>query len=76
MVRATDVDSIIECEVCNEFFTGVEGPRPPKVLPCDHIFCLHCIARLPIIQQPNQLRCVSCSVCPATSGLGNLSVLY
>jgi hypothetical protein len=59
MVRATDVDAMLECEVCNEFFTGVEGPRPPKVLPCEHIFCLHCIARLPISQPPNHRRCVA-----------------
>jgi hypothetical protein len=56
MVRSSDVNSLLTCEICKERFTLPPGPRVPLQLPCSHIFCSLCIAALPRSGQPKRRR--------------------
>ena len=39
-MAATSIESLVTCSICFEVFTK------PKTLPCDHSFCLHCLAKI------------------------------
>uniref|UniRef100_A0A1X7SLV7 RING-type domain-containing protein n=1 Tax=Amphimedon queenslandica TaxID=400682 RepID=A0A1X7SLV7_AMPQE len=43
----------LTCPVCLEHFTN------PKILPCHHSFCEHCLERLPLDRR-NELSCPTC----------------
>ena len=52
---AQEVNSVVECPICNDIMTI------PKVLPCQHSFCLHCLQQHWPDKQDGEL--VSCPIC-------------
>jgi hypothetical protein len=64
MVRASDISSLLTCEICEERFTLPPGPRVPLQLPCSHIFCSTCIEALPRADQAHHRRYVMSALPP------------
>jgi len=52
---AKEMDDIMECCICTEVFTD------PRVLPCGHIFCLHCLQSYCKDKQPGDRK--PCPLC-------------
>ena len=52
------ISLILECPICQEHFSE------PRVLPCQHTFCLHCLEK--IIDHQSTTESIPCPVCRAT----------
>ncbi|XP_077970739.1 uncharacterized protein LOC144425174 [Styela clava] len=39
------VEELLECTICTNPYEA-SGPRTPKMLPCQHVFCLDCIKKI------------------------------
>ena len=48
-----DAEDVLQCEVCMEPFDPEK--RPPKLLPCGHNFCEHCLFNLCCHQQVSSI---------------------
>ena len=52
------ISMMLECPICQEQFTE------PRVLPCQHTFCLHCLEK--IREHQSTTESIPCPVCRAT----------
>ncbi|XP_059179162.1 tripartite motif-containing protein 2-like [Physella acuta] len=55
-------EEILSCSICSEKFDQSE--REPKTLPCNHIFCKHCLARMMCRKATKAAKCENTIVCP------------
>ncbi|XP_077970585.1 uncharacterized protein LOC120327809 [Styela clava] len=57
LVQAQEaVEDLLECTICMNPYEA-SGPRTPKMLPCQHVFCLDCIKN---IAERRRLVCPTC----------------
>lgn len=62
------VNSLLECDMCCEVFND------PRILPCGHTFCCHCLQRLVNSNKgcdQDGADTMSCPVCRQTTALGS-----
>nr|XP_039264279.1 protein zyg-11 homolog [Styela clava] len=50
------VENLLQCAVCMESYEE-SGPRTPKMLPCQHSFCVDCLRN---ISRAGRIQCPSC----------------
>jgi len=50
MATANELDETLECSICKEVL------KDPRILPCEHTFCLECIKKWSVRQ-------LTCPVC-------------
>ena len=60
------ISLMLECPVCKERFSQ------PRVLPCQHTFCLHCLEKLK--EHHNTRESIPCPVCRATYHLSTAAI--
>ncbi|WAR17635.1 TRIM3-like protein, partial [Mya arenaria] len=59
-VEMEDVEEIITCSICMEIFNS------PRVLPCQHTFCEHCLSSFiknEVESKKSNKKIVSCPLC-------------
>ena len=62
----TAISLMLECPICQEQFTE------PRVLPCQHTFCLHCLGK--IREHQSTTESIPCPVCRATYHLSTAGI--
>ena len=60
------ISLMLECPICQEQFTE------PRVLPCQHTFCLHCLGK--IRERQSTTESIPCPVCRATYHLSTAGI--
>ena len=60
------ISLMLECPICQEQFTE------PRVLPCQHTFCLHCLGK--IREHQSATESIPCPVCRATYHLSTAGI--
>ncbi|XP_077972371.1 protein zyg-11 homolog isoform X3 [Styela clava] len=50
------VENLLQCSVCMESYQE-SGPQTPKMLPCQHSFCVECLEK---ISRDGRIHCPSC----------------
>ena len=60
------ISLMLECPICQEQFTE------PRVLPCQHTFCLHCLGK--IREHQSTTESIPCPVCRATYHLSTAGI--
>ena len=60
------ISLMLECPICQEQFTE------PRVLPCQHTFCLHCLGN--IREHQSTTESIPCPVCRATYHLSTAGI--
>lgn len=59
--RKQNYEDLVNCSVCFEPFDSVNSQKLPKILPCQHVYCLECIKNLKNIS--NDGKKVICPQC-------------
>lgn len=59
--RKQNYEDLVNCSVCFEPFDNVNNQKLPKILPCQHVYCVECIKNLKNIS--NDGRKVTCPQC-------------
>ena len=60
------INLMLECPICQEQFSE------PRVLPCQHTFCLHCLEK--IREHQSTTKSIPCPVCRATYHLSTAGI--
>jgi hypothetical protein len=61
MYRQQNYEDLVSCSVCFDMYDRVNQLKNPKILPCQHTYCLECIKNLMTVSpQQNKFCCPQC----------------
>jgi hypothetical protein len=60
-LRQQKYEDLVVCSVCYDAFDGVNQMKLPKILPCQHIYCVDCITN--VLKRSMGGSCFDCPQC-------------
>ncbi len=59
--RKQNYEDLVSCPVCYDVFDSVKENKLPKILPCQHTYCVECVKNL--VHCSSSERCFNCPQC-------------